>query len=167
MAEDAALPTAVPRAVLDTSVLVSEQRQWLWLLARDRYFEAIWSTFIVAELVRVRVEHSIAHGVERSLYRERINNLIHRLSDVLRVADYRSILLGSVLPDSDDEPILATALAARAAFVVSLNTRDFPSGGTIMGVRFVTPSDFLTVLAGLYPEDDLRRRAADAGKQIP
>lgn len=29
------------RAVLDTSVLLSEHRHWLWLLARLGYYEAV------------------------------------------------------------------------------------------------------------------------------
>lgn len=166
MGEQPAQPPDVIGAVLDTSILISEQRHWLWLLARDDYFDAFWSTFIVAELVRVRVESSIGRGVERAVYRERINNLVHRLSDVLHLADYRNILLDNVLPDPDDEPILATALAARVPLVVSLNTRDFPSG-TVLGVRFLTPGDFLAILRARYPDADLPQRIADAGRHLP
>ncbi|HZS87547.1 MAG TPA: PIN domain-containing protein [Chloroflexota bacterium] len=167
MADRPAQPPDLIGAVLDTSVLVAEQRHWLWLLAQDGYYDAFWSTFIVAELVRVRVELGIARGNERAVYRARINNLVHRLSDVLRLADYRTILLGDVLPDPDDEPILATALAARVPFVVSLNTRDFPSGGTVLGVRFLTPGDFLAVLGARYPDADLTQRIADSGRHLP
>jgi predicted nucleic acid-binding protein len=158
---------AAPRAVLDTSVLLSEHCHWLWLLARLGYFQGVWSTFIVNELVRVRVEHSLARSVARPVYRQRINDLIHFFSDVLRVADYRSVSAAGLLRDPDDEPILATAIAATATYVVSLNTRDFPSGGAAAGVRFVTPQNFLAELEARHPNARLSRRVDDAGRQVP
>jgi hypothetical protein len=90
--------------VADTSVLMSQHRHELWLRAHAGQFAGIWSTFIVAELVRVWVRRSIARGVQYAVYRERINRLVHTFSDVLEVADYRRAEIGSVLPDSDDEP---------------------------------------------------------------
>jgi predicted nucleic acid-binding protein len=160
-------PGQLPRAVLDTSALFSEHRHWLWLLAHQGYFEAVWSTFIVGELVRIRVEHSIRRGVERAIYRQRINELIHLLSDVMVVADYRRATTTGMLPDPDDEPILATALAAGASYAVSLNTRDFPPGRTAAGVMFVTPHDFLQVLDSLYPSAPPSRRSGGIGRLLP
>lgn len=165
--EDGAQRAAPPRAVLDTSVLLSGDRHWLWLLAREGLYEAVWSTFIVGELVRIRVEQAIARGVERAVYRERINNLVHRLSDIARPADYRTILLAGMLRDPDDEPILAAALAARADHVISHNVRNFPAGGQIVGVHFATPAQFLAVLEGLYPEAGAAQRAATAPERLP
>lgn len=121
-------PSGPFRAVLDTSVLLSEHRHWLWLVARLGYYEAIWSTFIVGELVGVRTEHSISRGVNRAVYRGRINDLIHLLSDVLVIANYRDATVRGLVSDPDDEPILATASASDADCIVTLNTRDFPSG---------------------------------------
>lgn len=155
------------RAVLDTSALLSADRHWLWLLAREQVYEAVWSTFIVGELVRIRVEQAIAHAVERAVYRERINNLVHRLSDVARVADYRAILIDGLLSDPDDEPILATALAGRAGHVVSHNVRDFPPDGTALGVRFVTPAAFLTLLEAANFAAAPAKRAADSTERLP
>ncbi len=155
------------RAVLDTSVLVSNERHWLWLYAHDRYYEAVWSPIIVAELVRVRVRLASRQGVEETVQRRRIYNLIHQLSDVLTVADYRSILLDRILSDPDDDPVLATALASGARYVVSLNTKHFPPSDTSMHVRFVTPADFLTVLDELYPDANLKGRVDAIGKQLP
>lgn len=167
MASGVTARPSVVRAVLDTSVLISQHRHWLWLLARLGYFEGVWSAFIIGELVRIRVEMSIRRGVERSVYRQRINDLIHLLSDVLLVADYRRAEASGLLRDADDEPILASALAAGAAVVVSLNTRDFPAGGTVAGVRFVTPQDFLAELEAQGPADELGRRADEAGQTLP
>lgn len=153
--------------MLDTSVLVGNERHWLWLYARDGYYEAAWSTIVVAELVRVRMRLASRQGVEELVQRRRIYNLVHQLSDVLIVADYRSILLDGALPDPDDDPVLATALASGSQYVVSLNTKHFPPGNEIMHVRFVTPADFLTVLGALYPAANLRARVDNAGRQLP
>lgn len=154
------------RVVLDTSVLVSDERHWLWFYAHDGYYEAVWSTIIVTELVRVRMRLAMRQGVEESVQRRRIYNLVHRLSDVLTVADYRGILLDATLPDPDDDPILATALASGAQYVVSLNVKHFPPGNMVMHVRFITPTDFLTVLDEMYPDANLTQHVANAGKQL-
>ncbi len=159
--------TDVPRVALDTSVLISYERHWLWSMAQLGVFEAVWSAFIVGEMVRVRVESSIARDTARSVYRRRVNLLVHRLSDVLTIADYRSILLDGALSDPDDDPILATALAAGAQFVVSNDVKHFPPGATIMHVRFVTPADFLILLDELYPDANLREQAGTIGKHLP
>jgi predicted nucleic acid-binding protein len=156
-----------PLAVLDTSVLLSSHRHWLWLLARLGYFRGVWSTFIVGELVRIRVEHSIRLRVPRAIYRERINKLVHLLSDVLLVADYRTVEASGLVNDPDDEPILATALAAGAELVVSLNTRDFPSSGQVANVQFLTPVEFLTFLESRQPTGPARTIADEAGRQLP
>lgn len=155
-------PGGMPRAVLDTSVLLSQDRHWLWMLARLRYYEGVWSTFIVGELVRIRVEHSIARGVERAVYRQRINDLVHLLSDALLVAHYPAAARYGMLDDPDDEPILATALAGGASIIVSLNDKDFPPHAEILGVRFLTPQAFLTVLETRHPHTQPRARAGDA-----
>ncbi len=139
-----------PRAVLDTSALMSAQRHWLWLLAQESYYEGVWSTFIVNELVRIRVETALRHGVAREVYRQRINDLIHLLSDVLLVADYRKVAAAGSLGDPDDDPQVAAALAAGATIVVSLNERDFPKGREVRGIRFMTPQEFLAELVILH-----------------
>ncbi len=159
--------TDVPRVVLDTSVLISYERHWLWSMAQLGFFEAVWSTFIVGEMVRIRVESGIARNTDRSVYRRRVNLLVHRLSDVLLLADYRSILLDGALSDPDDDPILATALAAGAQFVVSNDVKHFPAGATVMHVRFITPTNFLILLDELYPDANLRQSIDSVGKQLP
>ena len=160
------LPGA-PRAVLDTSSLISEHRHWLWNLARRGYSLGVWSTFIVGEMVRVRIEHSIARGVPRSIYRQRINDLVHLLSDVLIVADYRTADAAGALRDPDDEPILAAALASGAEMIVSLNTRDFPASGHVRGLRFLTPQQYLGEVAAHHPDQALEQQASDAGRLLP
>jgi predicted nucleic acid-binding protein len=155
------------RAVVDTSVLMSEHRHAVYLLARLGYFEAIWSPFIVAEFTRIRVERAIHFGVERAVYRERINRLITLLSDVFRCADARKRAHSRLLLDPDDEPVLAAALAARATYLISLNTRHFPEGDVLFGVRFITPDDFVALLSQRSAEAALPVIVETAGRQLP
>jgi predicted nucleic acid-binding protein len=167
LTEERRAPAVQVRAVLDTSVLLSEHRHWLWLLARLGYYEGVWSAFIVGELVRIRVEHSIKRDVERRVYRHRINDLLHLLSDVLVIVNYREAVSRGALPDADDEPVLATALVAKAGHIVSLNTRDFPEEGMAMGVRFLTPDAFLVELESRYPDARLGPLAGQSERQLP
>lgn len=134
------------RAVLDTSVLMSAHRHWLWLLALQGEYVGYWSPFIINELVRVRVETALRHGTPRKVYRQRINTLIHALSEVLLVADYRKFDATGTLSDPDDEPQVAAALAVDAQYIVSLNERDFPKGGLVRGIHFVLPQEVLAEL---------------------
>ncbi len=167
LSDEAERPTGQLRAVLDTSVLLSEHRHWLWLLARLGYYEAVWSAFIVGELVRIRVEHSINRGMDRPVYRQRINDLIHLLSAVLLIVNYREASAAGLLTDADDEPILATALASRASYVISLDAHDFPTGGEAAGVRFLSPHAFLAAIESRHPHAGLVQRADEAGRQLP
>jgi hypothetical protein len=122
-----------PRAVLDTSVLISAYRHALWNLARLGLYEGVWSTFIVAELVRVRYRMTLQQSVRAGItiqgflkdpaYDARIDRLIHALSGLLGLANYRSVLIGSVMSDAADGPVLATALAAQAGYIVSPTRR--------------------------------------------
>ena len=121
----------------------------------------------MAELVRICVERSIARGVERAVYRERINRLVRALSDVLMVANYREVTAPGILRDPDEEPILTAALTSHAGFIVSLNTRDFPADDRALGVRYVTPQTFLAILDAQYPDAGLILRAADTGRELP
>jgi len=71
------------------------------------------------------------------------------------------------LKRADDEPILATALAAGADCIVSLNTRDFPLDGQVVGVQFLTPPLFLTERITRHPDADAGTQAGQAGRQWP
>lgn len=142
------------RAVLDTSALLGPQRHELVFLAQDRAYTMVWSSFLIAELTRIRTEWAIKQGLDRTVYRERINVLIAELSKVATLVDYTRLQGGNYtnwLRDPDDEPLLATALVGRASYVVSHNTNDFPPGGAFAGVRYVTPLDFLNVLYHEHP----------------
>lgn len=176
MAQFAPSPSLLPRAVLDTSVLMSGDRHWLWVAALQGLFEGVWSAFIVAELVRVRYRRTLQQAMQRMPvedflrnreYDRRIGTLVHQLSAVLDLADYQAVTLGGVLSDPDDEYVLATALAGRANYIVSHNTRDFPVNHIVMGVRYLTPPEFRAILSTTHPNVDLQRLVDDPGQRLP
>ena len=49
------------------------------------------------------------------------------------------------LPDPKDDLVLELAFAASAPFIITHNLRDFP-GVEALGIRAVTPDDFLSIL---------------------
>ena len=58
-----------------------------------------------------------------------------------------------ISPDLDDDPILATALAAQADYLVSGDRKDLLSLGSVEGVAIITASaavDMLKKLTALY-----------------
>lgn len=163
-----------PWAVIDTSALISAHRHALWALAHDRYFYGIWNPFIIGEMVRIRLELAIKHGQARDVYRQTINDLVHALSAVLHSVPYSDAMrsaisagVGGLLVDPDDDPVLASALVGRADFVVSLNTREFPPGGSILSVRYVTPWEFFAILESHYPHSPVTRIIESTMKRVP
>lgn len=55
------------------------------------------------------------------------------------------------LPDRDDEPFLAVALAAPADYLVTGNTADYPPD-KCRGARVVTPAEFVALWRTVHPE---------------
>jgi len=43
------------------------------------------------------------------------------------VTNYRPLVAGLKLPDSDDRHVLATAIASKASVIVTWNLKDFPA----------------------------------------
>jgi hypothetical protein len=58
-----------PRAVLDTSVLLSAERDELLFLARKGLYRIVCSPFIFNEMVRIRTKKAIEHGQDYEVYR--------------------------------------------------------------------------------------------------
>lgn len=158
------------RVVLDTSALLGSYRHELVFAAHEGYYALVWSSFIIAEVVRIRTELAIKHQQDRTTYRARINACIRELSPIAEFVDYTLLEGGNYqqwLQDADDEPILATALVGRAHSVVSLNTKDFPPMGIFAGVRYLTPRQFLDELYSQHPDKNLPEDFADSGFRVP
>lgn len=159
---------ARPRAVIDASVFrQSAERIALVKLAQDGVFQAVWSDWIVGETWRLLTWQRIAEALQsrppramdRPLWREisRSANAMMRVCapafELVRYVDGLGIAVWPGL-EENDQPVFATAVAARATFVVSMNTHDFPPpnarGKRIWaGMEYLTPSTFMAYLATL------------------
>jgi len=63
-----------------------------------------------------------------------------------RLADATRQVVAAALPDENDRPILAGAVATEAAFLLSRDKEAFPHGRNFGGVAFWHPDTFLTTL---------------------
>jgi predicted nucleic acid-binding protein len=136
------------RAVLDTSVLLSAERRPLLFLAVNGHYTIIWSDYIADEVQRKMVEMGWSAP--------KVKELIEALRQTVEMMDYRQVIGGSYeewLRDPDDHPIMATALAGRADYLVTWNVKDFPPKRRFAGVTIITPDAFLQLLG---PSSKLR-----------
>jgi hypothetical protein len=158
-------PGSLPRAVLDTSALVPVSlRRGLQEAALYRLYTAIWSPWIIAELNRVLVWRWIKDappGVARNdlsganerycgeMAKLMMERLIPVFEVVAPVPPYPPPWEG--LTDRWDLPILAAAVAGRAQYVVSENTRHFPPRGddgrhVYEGIEYIRARAFLELI---------------------
>ncbi len=130
-------PPARRVAVLDSSVLVPQWSRVILqqLAARSHHrFAPAWSEWIVAETWRVlawrwlthasRADDAEWHSLTRSA-----NQMLRYLLPVMThvsLRDYAGPPPWPGLRDQNDAPIWETAVVARAQYVVSQNTNDFP-----------------------------------------
>lgn len=129
------------RAVLDTNVLLGVARRQLFLLASLGAYQLITSQYILEEAQRVMARlHWNAATAEALL------ESIRRESEVV---DEQTITGGNYdlwLRDPKDHPIMATALAGKADYLVTGNLKDFPPKLRFAGVTVITPEAFLHLL---------------------
>ena len=131
------------RAVLDTNVVVSAhlRRDGLQAiilgLAISRYFRCFVSEELLVEyqgvLLRPRFKLE-ARDVLRSM---------REIRKTLTLVSPKKVL--DITSDPDDNHVVECALEARADYVVTGNLRHFPP--KFRDNRFVSPRDFLTLLA--------------------
>jgi predicted nucleic acid-binding protein len=126
------------RAVLDTNVLVGKYRQPLLAAAGLGIYELILSPYILDEVGEVLDR---VFGVPA----EMIANYLARLEDTAAIVDESVIEGGNYdewLHDPDDHPVMATAIAGRADYLVTANTSDFPPKHRFAGTTLITPAAF-------------------------
>lgn len=137
------------RIVVDTKVLVSS------LLSPFGPSNAI-RQLIAAGAVQVCYDVRILHEYREVLTRPRFpfsEDDVHDLLSQIE-ADGALISTGPLtgrLPDPDDEPFLAVALAGRARCLVTGNLRDFPTERR-QGVLAVSPRQFLDLFQTTGPD---------------
>jgi predicted nucleic acid-binding protein len=130
--------------VLDTSVLLSAERRPLLFLAANGHYTIVWSQYIADEVRRKIVEMGWSAPKAREL--------VEALREMADMVDYRQVTGGSYeewLRDPDDHPIMATALAGQADYLVTWNVKDFPPKRRFAGVTIITPDAFLQLLSSI------------------
>lgn len=126
------------RAVIDTSALLSAERRQLIFLASIDMYQLVLSEFIMTEMRETMVElqwNPMAAGEMET-----------QLVQLAEMVDHEIVTGGNYdrwLHDPDDFPIMATALAGGADYIVTWNTRDFPPKQRFAGVTIITPDAFL------------------------
>ena len=160
-----ARPPAIERVALDSSVLLGAQSPRLIAAAALHYYTGFWSSWIVAEFVRKRTEwiaeRASRNGCNRAETRrrlresrQRINEFIRACGPVLRSVDYEDAPRADLgwLRDSDDWPVMQTALAASADVLVTDNAADFPLGEVRDGILMLGSTAFLRELFQRFPD---------------
>ena len=106
----------------------------------------------LAGLMVVCVSNALAYEYDdvlsRKLSKERWNNLQPVLGQLLNVAQYTNIYFSwrPTSPDAGDDLVIDCAMNA-GAIVVTSNTRDFRSAKESLGLRVLTPVQFVSLLA--------------------
>ncbi len=138
------------RLVADTNVVVSGL---LWLGNPGRLLEAAangrvtlyTSPVLLAELARTFNTPKLARPVLRSGLT--LDDLLGRYLNVAIVV--RPDAVPRVVPDdTDDDHVLACALAAQADLIVSGDKHLLNLGGNYRGIRIVTPTEAVQSIAG-------------------
>ncbi len=139
------------RLVLDTNVLVSG------LLSRDASPGALLQAWFDDEYDVVTSAEQYDE-LRRTLKYPRVaERLPPGAGDALEMQIQGAAIFASELPiidlsiDSDDNAILATAVAGRADYLVSGDTKHVLPLGQVNGIPIISPADALTVLRRRRP----------------
>lgn len=139
------------RVVLDTNTLVSAlafphgRIAPIWQRAIQRQYCLLLSPALAHELARVLRDRF--HWDNEPLYR--LIRLLARVGEVIQP----SAVVPVIPRDSDDDQILACALAGRAHLIVS-GDRHLLDLANYQGIAIVRPMDFLRTLGAVSPPDD-------------
>ena len=130
-----------PGAVLDTDVLVGGKRDVLIQLADDGDYVLYLSRFAAWEIGRVAQRMGFGEEKHKAFFR--------RLDAVAELVDHREYEgeYPDWLNDVEDYHLIAAAIVAKADYLVTANTRNFPPGETFAGTTVITPRDFIDLLA--------------------
>jgi predicted nucleic acid-binding protein len=103
------------------------------LLLRDWLENAIFTWLVTEEILAEYKEVLTRLGVRRNL----IGEVINRLREEAELVDVR--LSTDVSPDPGDNPFCACAEYGRAAFIATLNPKDFPQKR--LYAKVISPGD--------------------------
>ena len=138
-------------AVLDACVLYPPSLRDLFMrLAAGLVYQPRWTEEIHAEWMRnVLKDKPLLTRTQL----ERTRRLMDGISDESLVTGYEHRIPALTLPDPNDRHVLAAAIAANAAVIVTFNLADFPSVALApFGIRALHPDKYLTALFDDVPE---------------
>ena len=151
--------------VLDTCVLYpAHLRDTLLRLAERGLYRVLWSDDIVDELQRNLIEA----GIDRDA-------VVHLLTEMERafpdasIAGYKG-LIDAMTCDPKDRHVLAAAVRADAAAIITFNKRDFPSSSVDEHeIDVIDPDNFLLDLLDLSPRSVIQElnQQAEANQRRP
>ena len=149
--EEVELKSGLRKVVLDTNVLVSG------LLNSKGNPAAVLRLALTGAIQicydkRILAEYSDVLGRPRFKFDPmRVQEVLIKLSvDGLSFAPSKPVL---DLPDPDDEPFLAVALAASADYLVTGSRADYPPA-KCRGISVASPAEFVTLWRKLHLRDD-------------
>jgi len=131
------------KAVLDTNVVLSAH---LTIAGPS----AVILDLVFSKFFRCFVSYPLLEEYEEVLKRPRFGFDAREIARSLRLIRNATIRVTprkplTVTRDPDDNKVLECALEARADYVVTGNTRDFPP--RFQDIRIISPCSFLTILA--------------------
>jgi hypothetical protein len=127
-------------------------------------YTPIWSDWIIAETWRILTEKWLVKQSRPAAGLSTAAKAMMRIMAPLCGLERSLPRIGPgawpSLGDPDDEPVWNTAMHAKAQFVVSQNTEDFPPadphGRRVWeGVEYVVPNDFLARIGWPPDEEDV------------
>jgi predicted nucleic acid-binding protein len=137
-------------AVLDANVLYpAPLRDFLLRLAAARFFKPRWSDQIQEEWIKNLLKNN------ENLSREKLEATCGAMDSFFEdalVTDYE-LLIPALTNDPKDRHVLATAIRAKAPYIVTFNLKDFKAADLAShSVQAVTPDTFAL---GLYQSSSL------------
>ncbi len=128
-------------AIIDACVLGGGlKRNIILSLAEAGLFRPYWSARILDE-----TEKAILAILKRTADPSRQRRAIKRAFPEAVVSTSENANLHGLLPDPDDEHVLAAAIAARCDTLVTDNLKDFPQDVLDRwGIEVMSPDDFIT-----------------------
>lgn len=138
-------------AFFDANVLYpAELRNLLMRLATTGLFRANWS----AEVHEEWMSSLLANRPDLSRTQlERTRALMDMHVPYALVKDYEDLIEALQLPDPKDRHVLAAAIRAKSAVIVTMNLKDFPPGNIAQyGIEALHPDEFIGHLLDVSAE---------------
>ncbi|MFO7641066.1 MAG: PIN domain-containing protein, partial [Candidatus Competibacteraceae bacterium] len=124
-------------------------RDLLIRLAMTRRFRARWTTQIHEEWTRNLLAN------RKDLTQQQLDRTVANINQAVEdclITSYENLIEGLKLPDPNDRHVLAAAIRAGAAAIITMNLKDFPDEALNEFEIFAQhPDDFILDLADLEP----------------